>query len=255
MPRFTCEQIDSRAKILYEKMHETGIPINLLRLKSFIIRKQQELVKLKSEVNQVCGFIPNPNQVHDWQRVASFFGETLPVGSRGPKTDEFTVRRFRKEVPLLLKMAEARRVRRDVSIAEKLMLVVVNRAKIEKRCTVHPTYYMNSELGRTHSGGEANPMNWTVDYQLMVQEEGRVFCKADYKALELTVLAQMSQDPVLLEDLKGDVHTQVAKTVYHVEEINSEQRDVAKIVTYGTMYLGDASTVMNPVNDFLEERF
>lgn len=71
-------------------------------------------------------------------------------------------------------------------------------------------------------------------------QKGRVLVSADYSQIELRVLAHLSADPLLVDDLtKGlDVHTQTASRLFEVdpEEVTIEQRRRAKTVNFGVLY-------------------
>jgi len=73
-----------------------------------------------------------------------------------------------------------------------------------------------------------------------VPEPGRLLLSADYSQIELRVLAHLSQDPLLLEDLRQglDVHTQTASRLFEVppEKVTPDQRRRAKTVNFGVLY-------------------
>lgn len=67
---------------------------------------------------------------------------------------------------------------------------------------------------------------------------GRVLIKADYSQIELRVLAEVTQDPKLLEAyLQGqDLHLQTAREVLQVEEVTREHRQLAKALNFGLAF-------------------
>jgi DNA polymerase-1 len=73
-----------------------------------------------------------------------------------------------------------------------------------------------------------------------VAEPGWVLLAGDYSQIELRVLAQMSDDPVLLEAFRRgeDVHARTAQEVLGVLplEQTSEHRRVAKMINFGIVY-------------------
>lgn len=70
--------------------------------------------------------------------------------------------------------------------------------------------------------------------------EGRVLVKADYSQMELRILAQLSEDPALIEAFeKGeDLHKATAARIYSIpkEEVTLEQRSSAKATSFGIVY-------------------
>ena len=119
---------------------------------------------------------------------------------------------------------------------------------------VHP------ETGRVHtnfnqavtatgrlSSSDPNLQNIPVRTELGVRirecfitEPGMVMLSADYSQIELRVLAHLSRDPLLLEDLSQglDVHTQTAARLFDVMPglVTKEMRARAKTVNFGVLY-------------------
>ena len=73
-----------------------------------------------------------------------------------------------------------------------------------------------------------------------IAEKGNLLVSADYSQIELRVLAHLSRDPLLVEDLtKGlDVHTQTAARLFDVmpELVTKPMRARAKTVNFGILY-------------------
>jgi len=67
---------------------------------------------------------------------------------------------------------------------------------------------------------------------------GWQFLAADYSQIELRILAHLSQEPGLLEAFhKGeDIHAATARAMYDTEEVNADQRRIAKILNFGVIY-------------------
>ncbi|MBT3995243.1 MAG: DNA polymerase I [Chloroflexi bacterium] len=67
---------------------------------------------------------------------------------------------------------------------------------------------------------------------------GWQYLAADYSQIELRILAHLSQEPGLLEAFhKGeDIHAATAQAMYGVEEVNSDQRRIAKVLNFGVIY-------------------
>ena len=71
-------------------------------------------------------------------------------------------------------------------------------------------------------------------------DEGTVFLSADYSQIELVVLADVSQDPGLMEAFNTgtDVHRYTASMIFSrpVDEITDHERRIAKTINFGIMY-------------------
>lgn len=72
------------------------------------------------------------------------------------------------------------------------------------------------------------------------RDQNHVLMSADYSQIELRVIAELSQDPKMLESFKKgeDIHRATAARVFNVtqEEVTREQRDQAKTVNFGIIY-------------------
>ena len=73
-----------------------------------------------------------------------------------------------------------------------------------------------------------------------IAEEGNVLVIADYSQIELTILAEVSDDPSFVEACqKGeDLHRVTAASMYGVakDEVTKDQRSAAKRINFGLMY-------------------
>lgn len=249
------EQIDKRALAMYESLVLEGIPINPQKAETLLNENRAKLNQILQEINQVEGFIPNPNKGEDWQKIASKYNVTLPRTSRGPKTDVWTVKRYKDKIPTLTKLSEAKSFIRTISLLESVYKKALANFKTRGQNRIYPEYRIEPDLGRVHSMGEANPMNWTPEQRDLVSLDGYYIVEADYKAIELVVLAVLSRDPNLLKDLlQPDIHQNVGEDIFKTKTLTSDQRDATKAITYGTMYGAPESTVANQVNDARKQR-
>ncbi len=71
-------------------------------------------------------------------------------------------------------------------------------------------------------------------------EAGRVFVAADYSQIELRVLAQLSQDPVLVSSFQNniDIHSLTASRLFDIDQtqISHEQRQIGKRINFSILY-------------------
>ncbi|BBC23321.1 DNA polymerase I [Pseudanabaena sp. ABRG5-3] len=69
-------------------------------------------------------------------------------------------------------------------------------------------------------------------------KEDWILMAADYSQIELRILAHLSQEPELMRAFNAgeDVHTVTAQLLLEKEEVNSEERRLAKIINYGVIY-------------------
>ena len=74
----------------------------------------------------------------------------------------------------------------------------------------------------------------------VARDDDHLILSADYSQVELRVMAELSQDPSMLEAFNNgdDIHTITASKVYKidVDEVTREMRDKAKTVNFGIIY-------------------
>ena len=60
----------------------------------------------------------------------------------------------------------------------------------------------------------------------------------DYSQIELRVLAHLSKEENLVKAFNNgeDIHNSTAKLMYETNDVNSEQRRIAKILNFGVLY-------------------
>ncbi len=74
----------------------------------------------------------------------------------------------------------------------------------------------------------------------VARDENHLLLSADYSQIELRIMAELSQDPAMLEAFNAntDIHTATASKVYKVDlqDVTREMRDKAKTVNFGIIY-------------------
>jgi DNA polymerase-1 len=112
---------------------------------------------------------------------------------------------------------------------------------------VHTSFNQTVTATGRLSSSDPNLQNIPVRSELglrirecFVPEEGRVMLSADHSQIELRVLAHLSEDPLLLQDMAQglDVHTQTAARLFDVMPglVTKEMRARAKTVNFGVLY-------------------
>ncbi len=100
--------------------------------------------------------------------------------------------------------------------------------------------------------------------KLFIPRNGYLLIGADYSQIELRVLAHMSGSVQLLKDFNEDkdIHTETAKKVFNVENVNEEERRKAKAVNFGIIYgMGsfslaeDLNITRKEAQDFINKYF
>jgi DNA polymerase-1 len=90
-----------------------------------------------------------------------------------------------------------------------------------------------------------------------IASEGHQIVCADYSQIELRILAELSQEPKLIRAYNEgiDIHTQTASLAFGipVNEVTSDHRKIAKILSFATVYGGGPTAISKGLLQVLDE--
>jgi DNA polymerase-1 len=226
-------------------MEHVGIGVDVARLRGIGESLATQCAALTATLHAVAGRDFNLNSPTQLRTI--LFDERGLKGSKktkqGYSTDAASLEKLRDEWPEfidpLLRYREVEKLRS--TYAEGLLHAVDADGRI------HATF--NQTVARTGRLSSDRPNLHNIPVRT---EEGRLFreafvpaagCEflvADYNQIELRCIAHLADDPGLIAAfVEGrDVHRSVASQVFDVEpdEVTSEQRSQAKMVSYGLAY-------------------
>ena len=112
---------------------------------------------------------------------------------------------------------------------------------------IHTSWLQTSAVTGRLSSSEPNLQNIPIRTtagerirQAFVAEPGNVLIAADYSQIELRILAALSQDPSLIAVFEsgGDIHAATAAFLFDKApaDVDKNERRVAKMVNFGTVY-------------------
>lgn len=196
------------------------------------------------EVHRYAGGELNPNSPRQLA-VVLFERLGLPAGRKtktGYSTDARVLETLRDAHPIVAAILRFRELDKLLSTFYEGL-----RSEISDDGRIHATF--NQAVARTGRISSERPNLQNIPVRTdegkrfrdaFVAAEGRVLVAADYSQIELRVLAHLSGDEELVRILSadGDVHALVAARVFGVpvELVTTQQRSVAKMVTYGLSY-------------------
>lgn len=128
----------------------------------------------------------------------------------------------------------------------KLLSTYIDGLPIGPDGLVHPVWKVYGTLTGRWSSQDPNAQNIPPEMRdIFAAREGCRFVAADFSQLELRIVAELSQDPLLLKWYREglDVHTENAKMVFETNEPTDAQRKLAKNVVYAMNYGGGADTI------------
>jgi len=148
---------------------------------------------------------------------------------RDDEVNKLWRRRRAPDYPLLARIREWRDLQTDLQF-----LWVAARAS-----RVHPEWNIRTKTSRIYARNPAVQNVSKETYRpLLIPSHGCTFLKADYKQLQMRLLANMSQDPELIKafDEGKDVHWLTVEMCGIQGATDKERRDIAKEVNYGILF-------------------
>lgn len=248
------------------RMEETGIKVDLARLRQLSKEFGTRLESIRGEIHQLAGREFNIGSGPQLRQI--LFEELgLPVVKRTPKGEPST------DADVLETLAPSHGLPRLIvqyRHLEKLKSTYLDALTelTDDNQRIHTSFsQVVASTGRL-SSSDPNLQNIptrTEDGKQIRQafiagEPGWRLLTADYSQIELRVLAHFSRDKALMKAFEDDrdIHAAVAAKVYGVSEahVTKDQRRVAKMVNFGIVYglsaFGLASRLGIPQSDATE---
>ncbi len=115
----------------------------------------------------------------------------------------------------------------------------------DKEDRIHSTFNIASTITGRLSSSEPNLQNIPIRSEVgkkirtaFIAENSFQLYSLDYSQIELRILCEACQDPILLESFKNniDIHESTAQLVFNKTIINPDDRRMAKIINFGIIY-------------------
>jgi len=115
----------------------------------------------------------------------------------------------------------------------------------DKENRIHSTFNIASTITGRLSSSEPNlqniPIRSTVGKKIrtaFIADNNFKLYSLDYSQIELRILCEACQDPILLESFKNniDIHESTAQLVFNKKDIDPDDRRMAKIINFGIIY-------------------
>jgi DNA polymerase-1 len=227
-------------------MESEGVAIDVPYLLEMQEEIEGQLSALEQEVQELAGYAFNLNAP---QQLAKLLFEELrlPVGKRtktGYSTDAETLESIRDKHPVVGLILEHRQLSKLKSTYIDALPELVDPATGR----VHTSFGQASTATGRLSSSNPNLMNIPVRTELgqrirrafRAAREGHTMLAADYSQIELRIAAHLSSDPNLMAAFEAghDIHAATASRVFKVplEEVTSDQRRLAKVANFGSIY-------------------
>ncbi len=226
------------------RMEVVGIQVDVEELRRLTGELATECKALVDDIHELAGHDFNVNSTPQLRTVL-YTELHLAPGRKtktGYSTDAATLETLRDAHPLVDKLLRYRELEKLRSTYGETLLAEVGpdgRIHASFRQTVARTGRISSERPNLHNiptRGETG----SQFRRAFVPAPGWRFLVADYDQVELRVIAHLSGDPGLIAAFSSgqDIHRAVASGVYGVPaaEVTKDQRDRAKMVSYGLAY-------------------
>jgi DNA polymerase-1 len=264
------DQVETPLVGVLARMEVAGIAVDEAELRRIADELVADTAALEAEIHRLAGHEFNVNSTPQLRTV--LYDELKLTPGRKTKTgfstDAATLESLRDDHPVvdtLLRYREVEKLRSTYGEALLGEVAPDGRIHASFRQTVARTGRLSSERPNLHN----IPVRTEAGRRFrraFVPAPGSSFLVADYDQIELRVIAHLSGDPGLVAAFTSgaDVHRTVAAGVYGVppEEVTYEQRERAKMVSYGLAYGMEAfglarrlSTGVEEANEIMDRYF
>jgi DNA polymerase-1 len=241
---FVYEQVELPLVAVLARMEARGVCVDVAMLRTINEEFAKEATTLDAQIQKAAGHEFKVNSPQQLQTVLFEELGLTPVKKikSGYSTDAASLEAIQEEhkiVPLILRYREVEKLRS--TYGKPLIDAVGSDGKIhaEFRQTVARTGRLSSENPNLHNIPVRSQEGRRLRYAF-VPSPGWLLCVADYNQIELRILAHLSQDAGLLAAFASneDVHRTIAGSVFGISphDVNHEQREQAKAVSYGLAY-------------------
>jgi len=241
---FVYEQIELPLVMVLGRMEARGVRVDVDLLRQIATEFALEARSLDAEIQRVAGHEFKVNSPQQLQTV--LFDElgltTTKKIKTGFSTDAGSLEAIADEhriVPLILRYREVEKLRS--TYGAPLIDAVAEDGRIH--ATFHQTVARTGRLSSENPNLHNIPVRSVEGRRLryaFLPSEGWLLAVSDYNQIELRILAHLSQDKGLLAAFASneDVHRTIAASVFGIKstEVNPQQREQAKAVSYGLAY-------------------
>jgi DNA polymerase I len=243
---FVYRQIElPLAEILF-RMERTGILLDreLLAVQSGELGRK--MLELEQRAYQEAGQpfnLSSPKQIGDILFTQRGLPAIRKTPSGAPSTDEETLEQLALDHPIARAILDYRGMAKLKSTYTDKLPQMVNPATGR----VHTSYSQATAVTGRLASSDPNLQNIPARTaegrrirEAFIAPAGHVLVSADYSQIELRIMAHLSDDTGLLNAFAHDldIHTATAAEVFGValEDVNADQRRMAKVINFGLIY-------------------
>lgn len=263
------EQIEMPLLRVLAEVEMSGVLLDRKFLSGLLDEFQSELVYLERKIQEEAGQEFNVNSTKQLQKVLFEDMGIKPIKKTktGFSTDITVLEKLAKQHPI----AEYLLRNRLISKLEGTYVRSLPELIHPKTDRVHTNYNQAVAATGRLSSNQPNLQNIPIKVpegrqirRAFIAPEGMKMASIDYSQVELRILAQMSGDERLKEAYlqDRDIHRETAKLIFEKEDIDDDERRIAKTINFSVMYgisahslSEDLSVSMREAQSFIDAYF
>jgi len=226
------------------RMEQIGVTVDRKILSTLCDEMTAEVSILSKKIQEQAGEEFNVNSTKVLQRILFEKLELTPQKKTktGYSTDQGSLEKLRDDHEIIESLLSYREVEKLRSTYGKPLL-----NSISEDGRIHATF--RQTVARTGRLSSENPNLHNIPIRselgkkfrgVFTAPKGKQLLVADYNQIELRCIAHLTNDPGLVEAFRtnADIHTETAAKIFNIEpgDVTSEQRNQAKMVSYGLAY-------------------
>ena len=226
-------------------MQYAGVAIDKTALLDAKKEFSSVIMQLEKDIYQLANQEFNINSPKQLGKVL-FEDLGLPAGKKtktGYSTDAKVLENLIDAHPIVEKILSYRTYTKLLSTYVDGLLAIINKDTGRIHSSFNQTITATGRISSTEPNLQNIPVRDAIGRNLrkaFIAKDGDILVDADYSQIELRVLADISNETVLIDGFNEgiDIHTRTASEVFEVpiDEVTKELRSAAKSVNFGIVY-------------------
>lgn len=233
-------------KVLAE-MEISGVKVDTEALRLSSILLTEKVQQLEQEIYQLAGTEFN---VSSARQVGEVLFERLKIDEKAKKTKtgqysttEEILEKLRSKHPIVGKILEQRGVKKLLSTYVNALPELINPQTGKIHTSFNQTVTATGRLSSSNPNLQNIPIRDNEGREIrraFIPDNQCLFFSADYSQIELRIMADLSEDPNMIEAFTSgrDIHAATAAKIYKIpiEEVTPDMRRKAKTANFGIIY-------------------
>lgn len=229
------------------EMEITGVRVDTEALRQSSILLTEKVLQLEQEIYQLAGTEFN---VSSARQVGEVLFERLKIDEKAKKTKtgqysttEEILEKLRSKHPIVGKILEQRGVKKLLSTYVNALPELINPKTGKIHTSFNQTVTATGRLSSSNPNLQNIPIRDSEGREIrraFIPDDRCLFFSADYSQIELRIMADLSEDPNMIEAFTSgkDIHAATAAKIYKIpiEEVTPDMRRKAKTANFGIIY-------------------